>query len=102
MQMNLTPNGFTHDIITIVTHNAEALSAFRTYLEQVPAEARPEAVKAAVVQSFLEDEHFGDYPPVVRNIIGRVLFEEIDWGTVLRSINSYAGYSQGGPRFSVN
>jgi acetyl-CoA acetyltransferase len=102
MQMNLTPNGFTQDIIAVVTHNAEALSVFRTYLEQVPTEARPEAVKAAVVQSFLEDTHFGNYPPVVKNIIGRVLFHEIDWDTVLRSIDSYAGYSQGGPRFSVN
>jgi hypothetical protein len=103
MQMNLTPNGFTRDIVVLVTQSDESIAAFREHLDQFSPEAKPKALQETLIRSLASCSELGACPSLVRQIVGRAMFEEVDWSAVVRSLDShFAGRSQGSPRFSVN
>jgi len=91
------PNGFTRDIIKVVTQHEEAVLSFRGYLEGFSAEDQPRALHATVAQSFAEN-FVEDTPWLQKQLIGRALFEHVDWKAVLRALNEYESRS----RYSLN
>jgi hypothetical protein len=77
-------NGFTQDVIRLMTNSEEGLSFFRSYLEDVSDEEQPEVLKKQFLTCFAEQ--VGEWPWIVMQFLGRAICEEVDWKAVLVEI----------------
>jgi hypothetical protein len=77
-------NGFTQDVIRLMTNSEEGLEFFRSYIADVGEGDPAEALKKQFLTCFAEQ--VGEWPWIVMQFLGRAICEEVDWKAVLVEI----------------
>ncbi len=83
--MTAVVDGFTSDVLTLITLRKEGADAIRDGLNQIESRGGDLEVRAGYLQTTLMgvlSEYMVKTPPFVQQIVARALMEHVDWKEV--------------------
>jgi hypothetical protein len=88
--MTAVVDGFTSDVLTLITLRKEGADAVRDGLNQIESRGGDLEVRAQYLQTTLMgvlSEYMVKTPPFVQQVVARALMEHVDWKEVASRVS---------------